>query len=209
MKQMAVVVIGDLVASRSATDRAGLHRRLEAVLAEANDRWHCDLRVTAGDEYQGTVPSLGAAVAVTLTVRLALLPDHDVRHGIGRGDRSVIDVASGVEDGSAWWAARAAIDHAEAAAGRAATRASRTAYRTADGVDDPTGAVDAALLARDELLGRLDERSVSVLRALLSGRTQAEVAADLGISPSAVSQRVRADALGVLVVMSEQLEGLA
>ncbi|WP_139978539.1 SatD family protein [Nocardioides litoris] len=209
VKQEAVVLIGDLVGSRGASDRRALHRRLERALSEVNGRWDLALRVTAGDEYQGVVPSLGTACAVTLAVRLALLPDHDVRHGIGRGARRVLDDETGIEDGSAWWAARRAIDDTHQAAARAATRGARTAYRLADGVAGETGAVDAALLARDELVGRLDDRSLSVLRGLLSGRTQAEVAVELGISPSAVSQRVRSDALGVVVTTDDLLGGLA
>jgi hypothetical protein len=204
-----VVVIGDLVSSRGSADRAGLHRRLADALETVNGRRGSALRVVAGDEYQGVVPSLGAATALTLELRLALLPDGDVRHGIGRGERRVLDPATGIEDGSAWWAARAAIEDAHARADRPLTRAARTAYRVADGVGaTDRAAVEAALLARDELVGRLDERGLSVLRGLLSGRTQREIAAELGISPSAVSQRVRADALGVVMTMTEMLEGL-
>jgi DNA-binding CsgD family transcriptional regulator len=209
MKQSDVVVLGDLVGSRRAPERAALHRSLTQVLAELNDRWGSDLRVTAGDEFQGTVPSLGAACAVALAVRLALLPEHDARHGIGVGQRSVLDPESGIEDGPAWWAARAAIDDAHALASRAATRSARTVVRRADGTSvapGPEGALNAALLTRDELLGRLDARSLSVLRGLLSGRTQKEIAADEGISPSAVSQRLRHDALGVVMTTSAWLE---
>ncbi|GAA5156768.1 SatD family protein [Nocardioides marinquilinus] len=206
-----VVVLGDLVGSRRATERAALHHRLTGVLDDLNERWGSDLRVTAGDEFQGTVPTLGAASAVALAVRLALLPEHDARHGIGVGQRRVLDPGTGIEDGPAWWAARAAIDDAHALAGRAATRAARTVVRVADGTAvaaGPDGALNAALLARDELVGRLDARSLSVLRGLLSGRTQKEIAADEGVSPSAVSQRLRHDALGVVMTTSSWLEAV-
>lgn len=201
----SVVVIGDVVRSRTAADRPALHTSVSAALAVVNDRWGTDLRITVGDEYQGTVPSVGAATMVVLTLRLALLPAHDVRHGIGRGPTAVLDPGAGIEDGPGWWAAREAIDEVKQRAGRAATRSARTAYRSADPTE-PTGALAAALLARDELVGRLDDRSLSVLRGLMAGRTQRMLAADEGVSASAISQRVRHDGLGVVMTMSEWLE---
>lgn len=206
VKQSApVVVIGDLVGSRTAADRAALHRILAEALVRVNERWGTDLRITVGDEFQGTVPSVGAASAIALALRLALLPAHDLRVGIGRGATTVLDAATAIEDGPGWWTARAAIEAAASLAGRPATRGARTAYRSTD-VNEPVGALDAALLARDELIGRMDERSLSVLRGLLSGRTQREVAAAEQVSASAVSQRVRHDSIGVVVTMSEWLE---
>lgn len=201
----SVVIIGDVVGSRAATDRPALHHRLSEALAVVNARWHTDLRITVGDEFQGTAPSVGAAMAITLAVRLVLLPQHDVRHGIGRGGTAVLDPVAGIEDGPGWWAARAAIDDVKHRAQASATRTARTTFRSAH--DEPIGAVQAALLARDELVGRLDERSLSVLRGLMSGRTQRGLADDEGVSASAISQRVRRDGLGVVVLMSEWLEG--
>ena len=58
---------------------------------------------------------------------------------------------------------------------------------------------------RDQLVTGLSERSLSVLRGLLSGSTQQEIAAAEGVSASAVSQRVRSDGLGVLVAGHELL----
>lgn len=205
VKPAPVVVIGDVVGSRTSADRSVLHHTLTAALDAVNARWHTDLRVTVGDEYQGTAPSLGVATSITLALRLALLPTHDLRHGIGRGATAVLDPEAGIEDGPGWWAARAAIDDVKRRAERAATRAARTSYRSADSAE-PTGALQAALLARDELVGRLDPRSLSVLRGLLSGRTQTRLADDEGVSASAISQRVRHDGLGVVVTMSEWLE---
>ena len=207
MKSLSsVVVIGDVVGSRESADRPALHRSLTGALAVVNDQWHTDLRITVGDEYQGTAPTLGVATAIVLALRLALLPGHDLRHGIGRGATAVLDPGAGIEDGPGWWAARAAIDAVKQQAQRPATRSARTAYRSAD-ADEVGGALDAALLGRDELVGRLDERSLSVLRGLMIGRSQRELAAAEGVSASAISQRVRHDGIGVVVTMSKWLEG--
>ncbi|WP_244928399.1 SatD family protein [Nocardioides sp. W7] len=213
MKPPPIVVIGDVVGSRTAAHRGRLHDRLSAALAETNRRWDADLRITVGDEYQGTLPSLGAATAAVLWLRVALLPEHDLRHGIARGDVRILDSRTGVQDGPGWWAARAAIDEVHDLAGRPATRGARTTYREADDVGGGPapglpGALRAALLARDELVGRLDERSLSVLRGLLAGRTQREIAAELGLSGSAVSQRVRRDGIGVVLQTTAWLEDL-
>ena len=63
-------------------------------------------------------------------------------------------------------------------------------------------------MLRDELVTGLSERSLSVLRGLLAGTTQRDLAEELGISPSAVSQRVRADGLGTILAAHELLGGL-
>ena len=120
---------------------------------------------------------------------------------------ALLDADQPVEDGPGWWAARAAIEQVEASARRAATRHARTAYALADGQAGPDPhAVNAALLGVDQLLGGLSDRSWSVLRGLLSGRSQRELADDLGVSASAVSQRVRHDGLGVVQAVLGQLK---
>ena len=235
------VLIGDVVRSRATTDRQALHDALEAALAAADAAVPpvTGLRVTVGDEFQGTYATLGEAVEAALRVRLALLPDVDTRFGLGRGEVTVLDARRGIEDGPGWWAARAAIEEVDEVAGRAATRLARTAYRaappgdalhtgdggvTGDGGDaadaggsvppgptDPSEhAVNAALLCRDHLVGSLSDRSIRLLRGLMDPHTtQRELAAQEGISASAVSQRVRADGVGAVLAAQDLLRDLA
>lgn len=99
----SVVMIGDVVSSRAAEDRRALHQDLMGALAVVNASRGTDLRITVGDEFQGTVASVGEATAISLALRLALLPAHDLRHGIGRGPTAVLDRGSGIEDGPGWW----------------------------------------------------------------------------------------------------------
>ena len=204
----SATLIGDLVGSRTAVDRRGLHDRLRAVLDDVNEATapRTPLRITVGDEYQGTFATVGAAVATALRVRLALLPEHDVRHGIGWGEVTVLADEPRVEDGPGWWAARDAIEAVAEAEHRAATRRRRTAYRRSPGSEGPDpAAVEAALMLRDHVVGGLSDRSVSVLRGLLVGSTQREIAELLEITDSAVSQRVRADGLALVVASDELL----
>jgi hypothetical protein len=212
MKPVATL-IGDLVGSRSSQDRGDLHQRLGAALAEVNDLLEPlrPLWITAGDEFQGTFATVGEAVQATLLVRVRLLTSYDVRHGIGWGTTTVLDDAGGIEDGPGWWAARAAIEEAERAERTSGSRSQRTAYVVADsgpvdGAADP-GAVNAGLVLRDEQVTGLSERSVSVLRGLLGHETQRDLADALGISASAVSQRVRADGLAAIVTAHELMGG--
>jgi hypothetical protein len=200
------MLIGDVVGSRTSADRRALHSELSAALAAVNEtcRPTSPLRITVGDEYQGRFGSIGEAIHAAITLRLTLAPTIDVRHGVGWGPSEVLQEEPRVEDGPGWWAARAAIEQVETAEQVRATRALRTAFRSADGTPgaDPA-AVNAALLAHDLLLDGAGERGMSVLRGMLAGMTQLEISGQLDITPSAVSQRVRGGLESVLAV--EQL----
>lgn len=212
-------LIGDVVGSRGFADRRDLHTRLAGRLDELNDLLGAEERetdvalvstplwITAGDEYQGAFLTVGVALRVSRWLRLSLLPEVDVRQGIGWGPVEVLGEEPRIEDGPAWWAARAAVVEVEEDAERPGHRRRRTAYRRAEGYDGPDpDAVNAALVLRDEMVGGLSDRSLGVLRGLLSGRTQREIAEKEDISASAVSQRVRHDGLAALVA-SERLMG--
>jgi DNA-binding transcriptional LysR family regulator len=199
---LTATLIGDVVASRRAGDRTDLHDRLTDLLATVNRTCApaTPLRITVGDEFQGTFGSVGQALQASLRLQIGLLPDHDVRHGLGWGDVTVLQEDPRVEDGPGWWAARDAIHQVQEDQERAASRFRRTVFSPADGAGGPDrDLVEAALVLRDAAVGALSDRSVSVLRGLLSGHTQREIAEELGISPSAVSQRVRSDGLAAVV----------
>lgn len=212
MKQGAVAtLIGDLVGSRGARDRSALHARFEQALAAVNEARSplVPLYITAGDECQGSFAGVGEAAAAALRLRLELLPEADLRFGIGWGAVTVLTARPRVEDGPAWWAARAAIEAVATDGDRAALRWTRTAYRVAPDTAGPDeAAVNAALRLRDQLVGPLTERSLRLLDGLLRGETQVRLAEDLGITPSAVSQRIRSDGLAMIVAAEEDLEGV-
>jgi SatD family (SatD) len=192
-------LLGDIVASRRHVDRAALQERLLAALSSANARVDADqpLTMTIGDEFQGLYASPARAIDSSLALRLMLVGEVDLRFGIGWGRLAVRDPDREPygQDGPAWWAARAAIDRvAKAARAREGPKGWRTAF--AQGVDPaPEGAlpsedlVNALLMCRDELVSRMDARDARLLLAWFEGRKQADIGADEGISPSAVSQR--------------------
>jgi DNA-binding transcriptional LysR family regulator len=210
-EEPSVTVIGDLVGSRRRADRAAVHARFEQAIGAVNAEYAppVPLRIGLGDEFQGIFASLGAAIGATLRLRMALLPDVDVRQGIGWGRVLVLAEDPRVEDGPGWWAARAAIETVEAYERKAPLRAVRTAYVAADGEPGPAPAlVNAALMSRDLVVTGLSERSMSVLDGLMKGRRQQDIADDLGISPSAVSQRVRSEGIGVVLAADELMRDL-
>ena len=207
----SVTVIGDLVGSRRSADRVAVHTRFEQAIEAINAEFApvVPLRIGLGDEFQGIFTTLGAAISATLRLRMALLPDVDVRQGIGWGRVVVLAAEPRVEDGPGWWAARAAIETVEARERKAALRAVRTAYVAADGEAGPDPVlVNATLMSRDVVVSGLSERSMSVLDGLMRGRRQQDIADDLGISPSAVSQRVRSEGLGVVLAADELMRDL-
>ena len=176
-------VIGDLVGSRQAPDRAALQRDLDAALTEVNSslRPEQQFQPTVGDEYQGGCRTLAEAVLGALLVRLHLHGSADCRAGIGFGEVVVHDASRAplLQDGPGWWAARAAVEEISGA------RDPRRTWYAGPGA----GTLNAYLTCRDQLVDRLSDRGPRMLRLALLGRTQREIAAAEGIWPSAVSQQ--------------------
>lgn len=214
MKQDASVatLLGDLVASRRSADRRRLHRTLRDALAAANQELAPlgPLRVTAGDECQGSFAGLGEALRAAWWLRWALAGEGaELRFGLGWGPVRVLEEDPRVEDGPGWWVARDAVEWVHEQAARPGTGHLRSAYRRAEGVPGPDPApVNAALLCRDLVVGSLSDRSRRVLGGLVAGQSQAAIAQAEGISASAVSQRVRGDGLTAVLAAQELLEGV-
>ncbi|MGL5815962.1 MAG: SatD family protein [Phycicoccus sp.] len=209
--ELSCHLLVDVVRSRAAVDRRAQHRTVDRAARAVGESAPAlrALRVTVGDELQGSYATLGAALDAALRLRLAVLPDVDVRAGIGRGQTTVLDDDRGVEDGPGWWAARAAVEAVELDSSRSALRHLRTAYHAAE--PDPLApVVAAALLCRDHLIGSMSARSLRLLRGLMEPHTtQADLAQSESISPSAVSQRIRSDGIGAVLAAHEQLAGLS
>ena len=209
-----VVLIGDVVDSRLHPDRQQLHDALEAAIGDANTAVTPldPLVITLGDEFQGVFANLGDALSASFRVRAHLHPLADVRFGVGRGEVSTLDPVRGVHDGPGYWAARDAIVEIEERATRPRSRTARTGYSPgapeardaeageAAGASDAADTVTAlrvALDCRDFMVGSMSTTTRDILGGLMDGQSQHDVATRLGISASAVSQRVRRDGVGV------------
>ncbi|OBH02647.1 SatD family protein [Mycobacterium sp. E1747] len=201
-------LIGDVVGSRRASDRAALHRRVAAALRQVGPDALDPPAFTVGDEFQGSYPTVGAAIDAALRLRLAVGPEIDVRFGIGWGQVTILDPETRIQDGPGWWAGREAIQQTARAQRQPGLALIRTTFAAAEGTRADVAAVNAALICRDHLLGSLDERSLRILEGLMTGRTKKELAAGEGISPSAVSQRAARDGLDLIVLASQYLRSL-
>jgi hypothetical protein len=200
-------LIGDVVGSRHAADRRGLHRRLTVALKTVAATAIDPPVFTVGDEFQGSYPTVGDAIYAALRMRLAVAPDIDVRFGVGWGEVTVLDEQARIQDGPGWWAAREAIEQTAAAQQRPGLALVRTTFRSSGNRDD-VDAINAALMCRDHLLGSLDDRSLRILRGLMKNQPKKDIAQAEGISPSAVSQRAGRDGLDLIVLASEHLRSV-
>lgn len=205
---MLATVLGDIVGSRRSPDRTALHRELDQALVEIAPFAIDPPTITVGDEFQGSYPTVGAAIDAALTVRLAVAPDIDIRFGIGWGEVTILDPETGIQDGPGWWSAREAIEWTKTTQAQPALAGVRTTYRSTADSGPNADAVNAALLCRDHLLASVDARSLRLLRGLREGKTKKELAAVEGISASAVSQRCARYGLDLLVTASEYLRAV-
>jgi hypothetical protein len=205
---LRATLIGDVVGSRTVADRAGAHRLLNRALRDVAGDAVDPPAFTVGDEFQGAFTSVGLAIDAALSLRLAAAPDIDVRFGIGWGAVTMLDETAGIQDGPGWWAAREAIEWTASAQRQPGLALVRTSFRVSGESRTDLGAINAALICRDHLLGSLDERSTRIVKALLRNRTKKDIAEAEGISPSAVSQRSGRDGLDLIVLASEYLRSL-
>ena len=144
------------------------------------------------DEEQGTYATLDAALASLLLLQLALPDEIQCRFGIGIGEVRRVESRTGnIEDGSGWWAARAAIDTVHAKQQRAAPSARTWVVASPGedaGVHRNVALANAYLLARDQLVGAMTERERRLTYGRCIGRTQNDLAKAEGITQPAVSQ---------------------
>ncbi len=206
-----VAVLGDVIGSKTIPDRIKLHQGLLSALEQVprTSETLQEPRLTVGDEFQAVYTTLGKALDDAFTIRLALLPDADLRFGIGIGSIVMLDHRTRVQDGPGWWHARKAIEEVHRQQDARATRACRT--RVVSDVPQHSAAltaVNAALLMRDHLVDQLDERSLRLLAGALDGLPKRLLAEREGITASAVSQRSGRDAIDLIHLVTRQLSSL-
>ncbi|MEZ3159757.1 SatD family protein [Microbacterium sp. BWT-B31] len=207
---MPVAVIVDIIGSRGIADRVAAQRALDdtvAAITDAGPTPTTALHPIVGDELQGVYGTLDHALAAILLFRLALPAPLDCRFGLGIGAVGTIPSATGdISEGPGWWAARDAIETVERMQRRSAPGLRTWVAASVDGDLDP-GAVrraNAYLLARDELVTNMPERTRRLAYGRCLGLTQRALAEDEGVTQSAVSQAL-ASAGGSAVVEGYRL----
>lgn len=192
-----VALLADLVGSRVG-DRSRTHEAVLAAIATTNEAVPAldPLRVTVGDELQGVYPGLGPAFLASWHLRSTLVGTADLRFGLGGGQVRVVDAERGIQDGSAWWLAREAVEAVEELATDAGYKWARTAVR--DERDVATPSADALVRLVETVASGLRPGTRNSLQGLVDGLDNATVAKREGISASANSQRVNNNGLRVL-----------
>ena len=211
-------VIADIVGSRTLTDRADAQRIFEAALERASEGLAL-LQApypTVGDECQAVAYTLEDALLLTLRAQLLLPPQLQLRFGIGAG--RIEEFASGVhrqapargrgaesaalQDGSAWWAARAAINRAHDVQD-ASNPFIRTWFMVHASVESEFSShcqtcINAMLSLRDHSILKLSARHRRITASLLLGKTQVEIARVEKLSQQAISDFARGTGAGLI-----------
>ena len=211
-------VIADIVGSRTLTDRADAQRIFEAALERASEGLAL-LQApypTVGDEFQAVAYTLEDALLLTLRAQLLLPPQLQLRFGIGAG--RIEEFVSGVhrqapargrgaesaalQDGSAWWAARAAINRAHDVQD-ASNPFIRTWFMVHASVESEFSShcqtcINAMLSLRDHSILKLSARHRRITASLLLGKTQVEIARVEKLSQQAISDFARGTGAGLI-----------
>ncbi|WP_282852484.1 SatD family protein [Gulosibacter sediminis] len=202
-----VALLVDIVDSRG-SDRSAAHAAILDALPQLDAAAALEpLHPTVGDELQGIYPTLGAALAASYRLRLLLDGVVELRFGLGGGEVRVIDEERDIQDGSAWWRAREAIEAAEALENDPQYVDVRTGIVDGREAANPLAPVTVQLV--DAQLSRLRAGTRHSLHLLLDGVDNQRAAEALGISASANSQRVRTNQLRILADTIAELGKLA
>ena len=220
-------LIADIIRSRELPDRRHAQRVIHETLGRAAEGLALTQRpyATVGDELQAVSTTLADALALTLRTHLLLPEGLGLRFGIGVGAISEVEGAAGsgadgasgrpIQDGSAWWAAREAIEKAHRLqdAGRSFIR---TWLRIHPDTVDASGGerserervVNSVLILRDQTVFRFQPRQRRIMAGLLMGVTQVEIARQEKVSQQAVSEFARSAGSSLLEVQ-KLLDGLS
>ena len=211
-------VIADIVGSRTLTNRAEAQRIYEAALGDASEGLAL-LQApypTVGDEFQAAAYTLEDALLLTLRAQLLLPSQLQLRFGIGAG--RIEEFSSGVhrqaparlrgtepaqlQDGSAWWAARAAINRAHDVqdSSNPFIRTWFMAHASAESSfpGHCQTCINALLSLRDHAILKLSARHRRITAALLLGKTQVEIARAEKLSQQAISDFARGTGVGLI-----------
>ena len=173
---MPYVLTVDQQASRRGPDRvAGVLGQLNGTVPTV-----LPFERTAGDEFQGVLENADTVVDVAmLLVRLG-----GWYVGVGAGPvQTPLPTSTRAGAGPAFLSARRAVDAAKQRPGRVAVRGA---------VPPDAGDAQAVLTALAVVVERRSAQAWEAIELVGEGRTQAEAAAELGISRQAVGQRLAA-----------------
>lgn len=176
---MPLVIILDQKASRESGDRVA------AWAAELNGRHSADMLRnfvrSAGDELQALLRSPEALVDIVIES----LEDAGWWIGIGAGPVDRLGETARDSQGPAFWHARQAVDAAK-------KRSKPQPVAVMGEPADDANALNDALAALAFILTRRSPEQRETMRLLRTGMKSKDIATQLGVTPAAISQRLRA-----------------
>ncbi|WP_430593115.1 SatD family protein [Humidisolicoccus flavus] len=214
MTRHDVAVIVDIVRSRDASDRAAAQRAVHEAFDAAAETIPTvrPLWSTAGDEFQVVLPSVAAATLTTTLVQFLLPAGVRCRFGVGLGEIHYVEsnAARVVQDGSAWWSARAAIEEAHHRESKAQPFLRTWLVAANEEFDSGMSAADVTManaffLLRDHMIAKMGERERRITGRAMQSVPQVEIAAHEQISQSAVSQSLRRSGGSALIAAQHAL----
>lgn len=190
-------IIGDIVESKRTERRDSLQHLFVEVLDIANRTTSPStaLRITRGDEFEGSYATVEAAWEATLRLRLLMRArGEDLWLSVAWGEVTAFPESgdAAVQDGPAWWTARDALTELKQSSRQRMPENRRTVFT----VDHPSYALlRTAADLRDEVIARLDESDATITLGLMDGATQTSIAQQLDITPGVVSRRAHRNGL--------------
>jgi DNA-binding CsgD family transcriptional regulator len=183
--QEYIAIIGDVVRSRDVSERGVIQGRLRAGIERVNEKFASQMVsrfiLTIGDEFQGLLKSIDELIPLLAVLRAAIHPvEQRIGIGVGVLDTAIQEVALGM-DGPCFHRARSAIERA---------KMSGTSLEVDTEGGDETFRIYALLYAG--LRQGWTPRQRQVFDLSLAGHSGKAIAAMLEISPSAVSQHLKA-----------------
>lgn len=205
MSSAHVAVIADVIRSRSYPDRSVVQRRIEHLLTTITETIPPikPFSPTVGDELQAVYSSRNQALAATLWAALLAEEGPQLRFGLGQGEVFDVDSASSdqVQDGPGWWRAREAIEDVTELQKR--HQSLRTRFVGPQKHDDAV--INAYLLARDHMTASMSVNTRRYARGVAEGKSQDQIAAEVGVTQPAVSKALRTSGAADLITGLREL----
>lgn len=209
MSDSVIALIVDIVRSRELEDRVSAQRSIRDAFERASEERPArrQLWPTVGDEFQAIFFTLNDALLTTSLVRLLLPEEVDCRFGLGRGQTVDVDerAPGTIQDGSAWWNAREAIE--ETHRREHGNEPYLRSWFVADDAAETGGMslVNSFLLLRDASISSMKPRDRRLTAGKLLGDSQSELARREKITQSAVSQSLKRSGGAVLLAVQHEL----
>ncbi|MDQ0209518.1 SatD family protein [Arthrobacter bambusae] len=138
---------------------------------------------TVGDEFQAIFFTLGDALLTTSLVRLTLSEGVDCRFGLGRGETVNVDESAPgtIQDGSAWWNAREAIEETHRREHGTEPYLRSWFVSNSESESGTVALVKGFLLLRDASISSMRPRDRRLTAGTLLGYSQTELAHQEGL----------------------------